>query len=190
MTMEDDLPIIDIDGYRRLQTEERRLGRSPEAITLAGVAALGLVLSAVGGVLIIGSLPTAGWDLSTVGCVLALAGALIFAASFGLSRLYLFRRLARLRCPYCGGVLGRHVADLTEAERGRWGEKGIYLDGRRYSAPFVGESDRRPWVRAMKEVWACVSCRAYIDSSMPHDRTCSEEELTRLQQHSFWKEAR
>jgi hypothetical protein len=188
--MEDDLPIIDLDGYRRLQAQERELARSPVAIAFAVMTAIGLIPAAVGGILVIGSLPVAGWDHAALGCALTLAGTLIFTAGLGLGRAFQFRRLARLRCPHCGGALGRHVADLTDAERGRWREKGIYLDGRRYSAPFIGESDRRSWVRAMKEVWACLSCRVYVDSSMPHDRTCTEEESARLQEHNFWKEAR
>jgi hypothetical protein len=154
--MQDDLPIIDLDGYRRLEAQERELARSPVAVALAGVTAIGLLLAAAGGALLLGSLPAAGWDHEAIGCALALAGALIFAACLGLGRAYLFRRLTRLRCAHCGGTLGRYVADLTEAERGRWREKGIYLDGRRYSAPFIGESDQRSWVRAMKEVWACL----------------------------------
>ena len=181
--VEDNPPIIDLDGYRRLRPVERELVRSPAAIAIDVAAAVGLLLTAVGGVVVLGSYPA-------VGCVITLTGAWIVGACLGLGRVYQVRRLARLPCPHCGRAIGRYVADLTEAERGRWGEKGIYLGGRRYSAPFVGESDRRPWVRAMKEVWACVSCRAYVDSSMPHDRTCSEEELTRLQQHRFWREAR
>jgi hypothetical protein len=188
--MPDDLPIIDLDGYRRLQAQEGKLVRSPVAIAFTVVAAISLLVCAVGGFLIIGSLPEAGWDHSAVGCAITLAGSLILAACFGLSRVYQLRWLARLPCPHCGGVLGQYVADLTEAECGRWGEKGIYLEGRRYSAPFIGENDKRPCVRAMKEVWACVSCRAYVDSSSPHDRTCSEEELSRLKDHSFWREGR
>ena len=63
------------------------------------------------------------------------------------------------------------------------------LDGRRYSAPF-GEGDKREWVRVMKEVWACASCRTYVDGSTPHERTCSDDELERLQQHKDRREAR
>jgi hypothetical protein len=187
--MMQDLPSIDLDGYRRLGPQERELARSPMAVALATGLAIGLLLASIGGAILLVSLPGVG-DQSEFGAAITLAGALIFGACLGLGRAYQFRRLARLPCPQCGGTLGRYVADLTEAERGRWGEKGIYLDGRRYSAPFIGDSDKRPWVRAMKEVRVCVSCRVYVYSSVPHDRNCSEEELKRLQEHSFRREAR
>jgi ketosteroid isomerase-like protein len=178
--MPDDLPTLDLDGYRRQWPLERELYRwSPAWVALTLAAIVGLLLVGVGGLVLHANFGEEG-DGHVIGVVAVLAGALFFGAYVGLGNLYKFRLLARLRCLHCGGALGRYVADLGEAERGRWGVKGVVLDGRRYSAPFLGDGDRRKWVRAMKEVWACVACRGYVDSCEPHERTCSEDELARL----------
>ena len=85
-------------------------------------------------------------------------------------------------CPHCGGAMSRHVADVDPADQGRWwAKRSRTLDGRLYAAPVLGEGDRRPWVRVMKEVRACTACQVYIDPDYPHEQTCSEEELARLQ---------
>ncbi len=188
--MSNDLPVLDLDGYRRLLPLEREFGRSPVVIGLIVAACIGLLVVVVGAAFLLGWFASAGRDDTAIGIVVTLTGALLSAASVGLGRVCKFRALARLRCPHCGGALTRYVADQQEAEQGHWGERGIYLDGRRYSRPFLGEGDERPWVRAMKEVWACASCRAYLDGFEPHERTCTEPELERLRQHSFRKEAR
>jgi hypothetical protein len=188
--LQSDLPIIDLDGYRRLEALERELSRSPVAIALLVAAYAGLLLIAASAAFFFGLLAVAGWDQTAFGIVLALAGALLSAAAIGLSRVCKHRSLARLCCPHCGAALARYVADLEQAEGGRWRQKGAYLDGRRYSAPFLDEGDEREWVRAMKEVWACVSCRAYVDGCEPHERACSADELARLQPHGVRREAR
>jgi hypothetical protein len=191
--MQEGPPIIDLAGHQRLRSLEWELALSPVGIALTLMGIVALLLAAAGAVFVIGSLfgfiALAEEEGVPIGGGLVLAGGLLLGAYFGLGRAYMYRRVARLPCPYCGGALSCYVADMEEAERGRWGEKGIYLDGHRYCAP-LGDGDKRPWVRAMKEVWACVGSRAYIDFDEPHELTCSEEELARLRQHSCWREAR
>ena len=182
--MEGDPPIIELGSFRRLGAVEQKLGRSPAAVACTLAAVVGLLVAVIGGAQLFEFVAVPGWEGERVGVVIAFAGFLFCTAAVGLGRAWQLRRLSRLRCPHCGGALSRHVADLGEEEQGRWGEKGVCLDGRWYCAPFVGEGDKRRWVRAMKEVWACVSCRVYVDGDAPHERTCTDDELKRLREHS------
>jgi hypothetical protein len=181
LLVESEPPIIDLDGYQRLLSVERELNRSPAAVACILTAAIGLLVIVSGGVLLFGLVEVPGWDGKTVGGVIALAGALFCAAAVGLGRAWQLRQLARRRCPQCDEPLLLHIVDLEKAEQGRWGERGVYLDGHWYCAPF-GEGDKRPWVRAMKVVRTCASCRVYLDGAAPHEQTCSDGELERLRE--------
>src|SRR5262249_12320333 len=162
---------------------EQDITRSPAAVAWTLAAAAGLFVVVIGAAFVFGLVTVPGWNAETAGSMIVMAGVLFCAVAAGLGHAVLRRRLGRLQCPHCGAPMALHVADIEESEQGRWGEKGVYLDGHRYSAPFVGEGDKRPWVRAMKEVRACASCRAYVDGFAPHERTCSADELERLRQH-------
>src|SRR5262245_33353684 len=133
LLVQDTLPIIDLDGYRRLRAVEREIVRSPAAVAWTLAAAVGLLLILIGGARLFDFAAVTGGDGDAGRAATVLVGALLCAAAVGLSRAWHLRRLARLRCPDCGGALGRHAADLGEAEQGRWGDKGVSLDGRRYS---------------------------------------------------------
>jgi hypothetical protein len=176
-------PIIDLDGYKRLLPVERKLARSPAAVACILATAVGLLVLVSGAVLLSGHVQIPGWDAKNVGGATVLAGTLFCAAAVGLGRAWQLRQLARQRCPHCSEPLVLHIADLEKAEQGRWGDKGVDLDGHWYCAPRL-DGDKRPRVRAMKEVRACVSCRVFIDGAAPHDRTCSDDELERLREHS------
>ena len=188
--MQGDPPIIDLDGYQRLLPVERELAGSPAALACILAAAIGLLVAVFGFFLKLGFVAVPGWGGESVGSAIVLGGFLFCAVAVGLDRAWQLRQLARLHCPHCGGALVRRVADLGEDEQGRWGERGVYLDGRRYCAPFLGEGDKRQWVRAMKEVRVCVSCRAYVDGSAPHEQTCSDAELQRIREHSVQRRAK
>lgn len=176
--MPGEFPRIDLEGFERLHTLERDLAWAPVTIALSLVAWAGLALMAVFGLAMFATF------LPERDCAIALAvSAVITAGAVGLERAYMFYRLARLGCPQCGRLLRRYVADVTDAERRAWGIRGLYLGGCLYSRPFIGEGDQRTWVRVMKEVRACPSCRLYVDYGEPHEETCSAAELQRLGQH-------
>ena len=181
--MQSDSQVVDLDGYLRLSSVERDLAWSPEAVACTSAAAVGLLVAAIGFAHEFGLVAVPGQGGHAVGTAIVLAGLLFCAVAAGLDRAMQLRLLARLRCPNCGGALVRRVADLGEEEQGRWGERGVCLGGRRYCAPFLGEGDKRSWVRAMKEVRVCVTCQVYVDGSSPHEQACSDDELQLLREH-------
>jgi hypothetical protein len=183
--MADNIPTLDLGGYRRLRSLERQLALAPVPIVLSLAAWGGLLCMAVVGFGLFGALfdllqfPV--WDEGDLGVALAVVS-IGTGGVVGLCFAYKWHCLSRLRCPHCGGPMTRHVADMDESDRCLWWAlRGRVVNGRTYAAPFLGEGDRRPWVRVMKEVRACPLCLVYVDASYPHERTCSEEELARLQ---------
>jgi hypothetical protein len=176
--MPENFPIIDLDGYERLRTLEQRLGRSPVEFALQLVAWGGLAVAAVRGVLIF-AIPERFPNESAV--VTVAVALFVSGIAAGLDRACMFYRLARLPCPQCGRLLSRHIADVPVEERGRWNEpRRVPLGGRVYSRSPDSE-DKRPWVRVMKEVRACVPCRVYIEYAQSHFHTCTADELRQLE---------
>jgi hypothetical protein len=184
--MSETIPVLDLQGYERLHDLEHGLTWNPVSLSLSLVAWGGLLAAGACGFAMVlgfcqgfdGISAAYAWGWAAAG------GAVVSGMAVGLEHAYTRYRLARLPCPGCGRILGQYVADLEEAERSRWrGIRQRCLDGRVYSAPFLGnDEDIRPWVRVMKEVRACPSCRGYVDCREPHERTCSGEELERLEE--------
>jgi hypothetical protein len=166
--MPTDHPTIDLRGYQRLHALERRVLYSPVGITLLVLGCVGLGVVGYGQYLTFQT-PGSGFGILMGGFGLT-AGA--FCGMIG----YLKWRLSRLKCPHCGGVLWRYVVDLPGGCR----VPGYAINGRYYCQPFGDDHDHRPWVRLMKVVRACESCRTYVDGSEFHQETCQEEDLEHI----------
>jgi hypothetical protein len=179
--MEDEPPILDRNGYERLTALERRVLRSPAPIAWMIGAYVGLAVVVMGALLLFGAISRE--DVQLKGILVTTAGALFSAACVVMAQLVLRRRLARLTCPNCRATLAWRVADLDEGERARSLRKQVVIAGRCYRAP-TSEAVEGPWVRVMKEVWACEQCRIFVDPSIPHERQCTAEELARLRQEA------
>ena len=170
---------IDLEGFQRLHSLERRLGRSPIRVGLGLAAWCALLTAGVCGIALVTTEPFFD-DRKAIALSVA---AFVSAAFAGLSRAYQFYLLARLRCPQCGRRLTRHIADLTETEWRRWWPRGgVYLGGCLYARPFDAEL-KEPWVCVMKEVRACVPCLRYLEYKQPYQKVCSEEELEQITQY-------
>jgi hypothetical protein len=166
-------PVIELKGYRRLVDVERRIMRSPVGWTL--------VLIGMGGAIY------GVWSLReglTMFPPRLLIGYVIFLATYLGLLAYLYGyRFRTLKCPGCEQLMQAGIADLDE---GGWQQRwlrAVEVNGRFYRRPY-DEDDRRPWVRLMKLVRACPQCRTFVDCSHVSHETCTEDELTRLQDRS------
>jgi len=159
---------IDLTGYKRLQDLERRIWYSPVSILMYAISLAGAAYEFWN---LRGGLETIPRGL-LVGHVLMIASyALLWSYFYG----YRFRCL---KCPGCDQLMQPFLADFAE---GPWRRfiMAIEIGGRYYRRPF-DEDDRRSWIRLMKHIRACPTCKTYVDCSRMHQQTCTEAELAQL----------
>lgn len=163
-------PAIDLAGFRRLADLERRVLYSPVAVVL-------VLIGVAGGLYVLWELPRGVEALPRS----LMVGYGTFLVSYvALMAYYYAWRFPRLRCPQCERSMSPHVADMDEGDW-RLILWAIEIGGRYYRRPH-GEDDRRPWIRLMRHVRACPECRTFVECSSLHFETCSDEELSTLQQ--------
>lgn len=163
-------PSIELRHYERLHEVERRIWYSPIAIGLAlvGLVAAGYTFWALSrGFIVVYGQVFAGYAV-----VLAAYGAMLFY--------YFGYRFQRVKCPGCGEIMRPFVTDLDESPKLKLLTT-IEIGGRHYRQPY-DEDDRRPWIRLMAKVRACLECKKYVNCSRLHFETCTEEELGKIRQ--------
>ena len=170
--MADRDPHIELAGFRRLEDEERRIWYAPPAFALAAVGLVGFGFMF--------------WSLCR-GVIespqyMAVGYAIFLPAYGGLFAYYHWYRFSRVKCPGCGQVMQPFVADSAECSGFRF--LGTREIGGRFYRPPYNEDDRRPWIRLMIMVRACVPCRKFVSCSRLHYETCTEEELGLIRQRS------